>query len=416
MNNSATTIKPATYCRPLAKPRHWENDIALVGRAGPDRGGPWSLSDEFCFRPDLSTGHTPESIIVKSENLVALEALTTSMKKMVRCVYLDPPYNNQEVYRHYRDDHSHEEWLEATIKRLRAVQPFLAHNGSVWISIDDRAMHYLKVEADRVFGRDNFVSTIVWQQRTTRENRKVFSNNHEYLLVYAADACEFKKSRNLLPGTEALLSRYKNPDNDPRGPWQSVSANVQDGHATAAQFYEVIAPNGKCHRPPEGRCWAYSWDKMQREVKAGNIWFGKAGNGVPRIKNFLRDSKIGLTPETLWRADQAGTNDEAKKHMLKMFPDRAIFDTPKPEPLLARILHIATDPGDWVLDPYLGSGTTAAVAHKMGRRYVGIEQGDHAVTYCAERLQRVIDGESGGISTRVDWSGGGAFGFYERKN
>jgi adenine-specific DNA-methyltransferase len=416
MNNPVTIIEPATSCRQLAKPRHRENDNAFTDQEGPVPRGAWSLPEEFCFRPDLSTSEAPESIIVKSENLVALKALTTPMRKMVRCVYLDPPYNNQEVYRHYRDDHSHEEWLDATIERLRAVQPLLARNGSVWISIDDRAMHYLKVEADRVFGRDNFVSTIVWQQRTTRENRKVFSNNHEYLLVYAADAQEFKKSRNLLPGTETLLSRYKNPDNDPRGPWQSVSANVQDGHATAAQFYELIAPNGKRHRPPEGRCWVYSWSRMQAEIKAGNIWFGTTGNGVPRIKRFLKDSKVGLTPETLWRADEAGTNDEAKKHLLQMFPDRPIFDTPKPEPLLARILHIATDPGDWVLDPYLGSGTTAAVAHKMGRRYVGIEQGYHAVTYCAERLKLVIEGEPGGVSTHVAWSGGGAFGFYERKN
>ena len=245
---------------------------------------------------------------------------------------------------------------------------------------------------------------------------KVFSNNHEYVLVYAANAREFKRSRNLLPATDVLLSRYANPDHDPRGAWQSVSANAQDGHATTAQFYEITAPNGKRHRPPEGRCWGYSLEKMQAEVQAGNIWFGKTGNGVPRIKRFLRDSKVGLTPETLWRADEAGTNDGAKKHLLQMFPDQPVFDTPKPESLLARILHIATDPGDWVLDPYLGSGTTAAVAHKMGRRYVGVEQGDQAVTHCARRLRMVIDGETGGVSRQVGWSGGGAFGFYERKD
>jgi len=373
-----------------------------------------SLPSEFRFTPELSSGTSADSVILKSENLVALNALATSMKGRFRCIYLDPPYNNQEVYRHYRDDHSHEEWLDSILARLRAVRPLLAGNGSVWISIDDRAMHYLKVGADRVFGRENFVTTVVWQQRTTRENRKAFSNNHEYLLVYAADARQFRKSRNLLPAGEELLSRYRNPDKDRRGPWQSVSANVQDGHATAAQFYELVAPNGKRHRPPEGRCWIYTRQRMQTEIRAGNIWFGSNGNGVPRIKRFLRDSKVGLTPETLWRACDAGTNDEAKKHLLQIFPDQPIFDTPKPESLLARILDIATDPGDWVLDPYLGSGTTAAVAHKMGRPYIGVEQGEHAVTYCAKRLRLVIEGERGGVSPRVGWSGGGGFRFYER--
>lgn len=415
MNNLAMIAKqpPPRAVPKTRSPRAGRNSQATDEPHFSDTN--WSLPPEYLFRRDLSVGAPAESIILRSENLAALKTLAGSMRTKVRCVYLDPPYNNQEVYRHYRDDHSHEEWLDTTIKRLRALLPLLASNGSVWISIDDRAMHYLKVEADRIFGRDNFVSTIVWQQRTTRENRKVFSNNHEYLLVYAADAREFKSSRNFLPATEALLSRYKNPDNDPRGPWQSVSANVQDGHATASQFYELVAPNGTRHRPPEGRCWVYTRERMQAEIRAGNIWFGKLGVGVPRLKRFLQSSKAGLTPETIWRADEVGTNDDAKKHLIQMFPNLPVFDTPKPESLLARILHIATDPGDWVLDPYLGSGTTASVAHKMGRRYVGIEQGEHAETYCAERLRRVIDGEAGGVSPRVGWSGGGTFEFYERK-
>ena len=169
-------------------------------------------------------------------------------------------------------------------------------------------MHYLKVATDQVFGRHNFVSTIVWQQRTTRENRKVFSNNHEYLLVYAVDPRQFKAFRNPLPGSSEQFVRYKNPDSDPRGPWQSISANVQDGHATPAQHYEVVAPNGRIHRAPEGRCWGYTKPKMQKEIAAGNIWFGKDGTGVPRIKRFLNGHSIGLTPETLWTADQVGTS------------------------------------------------------------------------------------------------------------
>lgn len=414
--NQAVTTTELPLRPPLRKTRLRSRTAAgSVMSDAPSPVNGLALPSEFRFRADLSVGVRPESLVLKSENLGALEALSGPMTAKVRCVYLDPPYNNQEVYRHYRDNHSHEDWLEILSARLRALRPLLAPNGSVWISIDDRGMHYLKVEADRIFGRGNFVSTVVWQQRTTRENRKVFSNNHEYLLVYAADAREFKKSRNLLPATEALLSRYRNPDADPRGSWQSVSANVQDGHATASQFYELVAPNGKRHLPPEGRCWVYTKERMHAEIRAGNLWFGKTGNGVPRIKRFLQDSNTGLTPETLWRADEVGTNDDAKKHLLQMFPDQPIFDTPKPEPLLARILHIATDPGDWVLDPFLGSGTTAAVAHKMGRRYIGIEQGDHAVTYCARRLHKVVNGESGGASAQAGWTGGGSFGFYERR-
>lgn len=415
MTNAATTTEhPPLPLLPASRSRSRSTSAHTKSHQNPPEAA-FTLPAEYRFRSDLSAGVRAESMVLKSENLAAMKALAAPMNPKFRCVYLDPPYNNQEVYRHYRDNHTHEEWLEMIIARLRAVRPLLATNGSVWISIDDRAMHYLKVEADRIFGRDNFVSTVVWQQRTTRENRKVFSNNHEYLLVYAANIREFKKSRNLLPVTETLLQRYKNPDNDPRGLWQSVTANVQDGHAMASQFYELVAPNGNRHRPPEGRCWVYTKERMKAEIKAGNIWFGKNGNGVPRIKRFLQGSKAGLTPETLWCADEVGTNDDAKKHFLQLFPDQPVFDTPKPETLLGRILHIATDPGDWVLDPYLGSGTTAAVAHKMGRRYIGIEQGDHAMTYCARRLQQVVAGEAGGVSSQVGWTGGGTFGFYERK-
>lgn len=350
--------------------------------------------------------------LVQGENLRVLNALQSRYTGKVRCVYIDPPYNNQEQYQYYLDTRSHGVWLDMMVPRLQAIKPLLSTDGSLWISIDDREIHYLKVAADEVFGRENFVTTVVWQQRTSRENRKVFSNNHEYLLVYAIDIRKFRATRNLLPGGPALLTRYKNPDSDPRGPWQSVSANVQAGHATPSQFYDLIAPNGHVHRPPEGRCWVYTQEKMQREIAAGNIWFGKTGQGVPRIKRFLKSSRVGLTPETLWLARDVGTNDEAKKQLLKLFPDVGIFDTPKPERLIRRVLEIATEPGDLVLDAFLGSGTTSAVAHKLNRRYIGIEHGEHAVTYCAARLQHVVDGDATGISDDIRWKGGGGFDFY----
>jgi adenine-specific DNA-methyltransferase len=209
-----------------------------------------------------------------------------------------------------------------------------------------------------------------------------------------------------------VKDRYKNPDKDPRGSWQSVSANAQAGHATSSQFYTLIAPNGKRHEPPEGRCWLYTKEKMDVEISNGNIWFGKDGNGAPRIKKFLSDVTKGLTPETLWFADDVGTNDFAKKHLLSLFKEEGLFDTPKPEELIARVIHISTNPSDLVLDSFLGSGTTAAVAHKMGRRYIGIEMGEHAKTHCIPRLQKVIEGEQGGISESVNWQGGGGFSFY----
>lgn len=367
------------------------------------------------LRPEPPFGYGKSATgnaVIQGENLATLHLLRATLEESVRCIYIDPPYNNQERYRHYHDAQSHDEWLAAIVKRLYALRALLSVDGSLWVSIDDREVHYLKVAADQVFGRENFITTIVWQQRRSRENRKVFSNDHEYILVYAKSAPVFRTRRNLLPPGEELLKRYRNPDKDPRGPWQSISANVQDGHATKAQYYEIVAPNGKRHRPPKGRCWIYNEGRMREEVAAGNVWFGRDGSGVPRLKKFLDPSRVGLTPHTLWTSQEVGTNNDAKKHLLQLFPGEPVFDTPKPESLIARVLRIATDPGDLVLDAYLGSGTTVAVAHKMDRRYIGIESGDHAVTHCASRLRMVIDGEGGGISQEIGWKGGGGFEFF----
>ncbi len=381
--------------------------------------GAWSSPERrlraagFVRVPELAYGRRGTgNLIVQGDNTDVLKAITPAASGRIRCIYIDPPYNNREHYTHYRDALSHDTWLDDITSRLGYFAGLLREDGSLWISIDDREMHYLKVAADRVFGRRSFVTTIVWEQRTTRENRRAFSNNHEYLLVYARNPLAFRQSRNQLDFTSEARSRYKNPDNDPRGPWQSVSANVQDGHATAAQFYEVMSPSGRRHAPPKGRCWVYTKERMHEEIARNNFWFGRDGNGVPRRKVFLHDGGKGLTPHTLWQASEVGTSKSAKKHLLQMFPHESVFDTPKPEQLIHRILRIATNPGDSVLDAYLGSGTTAAVAHKMGRRYIGIERGDHATTHCVHRLRLVVDGESGGISDLVGWKGGGGFSFF----
>lgn len=366
----------------------------------------WSVSDKD--RADVSS-----NAIIHGDNLSVLTELSCIIPDQIKCCYIDPPYNNGETYTHYHDTLGHDRWLESVGKRIRLIHKLLRHDGCLWMSIDDTEVHYLKVLADSIFGRDNFVSTIVWEHRTSRENRREFSNNHEYLLVYAKNKKDFKKSINTLPLTDEVMARYKNPDNDKRGPWQSVSANVQDGHGTASQYYEIISPGGKRHTLPKGRCWCYSKPKMMQEIANNNIWFGKDGNAAPRLKKFLRDRKTGLVPETLWTAEDVGTTSSAKKHLLDLFPDNALFDTPKPETLIHKLISISTNPHDLILDAYLGSGTTAAVAHKTGRRYIGIENGEHIKTHCVNRLKQVVNGEKGGITSLVQWNGGGRFDFYQ---
>jgi adenine-specific DNA-methyltransferase len=289
--------------------------------------------------PHLSYGDpNAGNALIHGDNRAVLRSIGGDLTGAVRCIYMDPPYNNSERYTHYDDRDDHASWLEARAATLEAVAPLLRDDGSLWISIDDAQVHYLKVLADRILGRDAFVTTVVWEHRTTRENRRVFSNNHEYVLVYAKDPERFKATRNPVPASPEILARYRNPDGDPRGPWQSVSLNAQAGHGTPAQFYEVVAPNGRRHRPPKARCWIYDEARMRRAIADGEVWFGADGNGVPRLKRFLSDAPAGMTPPTLWTSTFAGTTASAKREALRLLPDSPVFDTPKPEALLARIL------------------------------------------------------------------------------
>lgn len=362
---------------------------------------------------ELSRGKKASgSALIEGENLAILNALLPRFSESVRCCYIDPPYNNQERHYHYADRRTHGTWLEGITARIELIAKLLRDDGSIWISIDDREVHYLKVACDSIFDRKNFVTTIVWQQRTTRENRKVFSNNHEYILVYAKNLRRFNSTRNCLALSPQVLERYKNPDGDVRGSWQSVSAHAQGGHATPDQFYNLVSPSGKIHVPPVGRAWIYTMKKMQQEIEAGNIWFGKNGDNVPRVKRFLSQATSGLTPHTLWLAEEVGTNDFAKKQLIKLFPNDEVFDTPKPESLIYRILEIATSAGDLMLDAYLGSGTTAAVAHKCGRRFIGMDEGEYAMSLSAKRLSLVVDGDESGVSSEVGWKGGGGFDYF----
>ncbi len=299
-------------------------------------------------------------------------------------------------------------------ERLDLLSRLLTSDGSIWITIDDNESHYLKVLCDEIFGRQNFVANMIWEKRKSRENRRVFSFNHDHILVYGKCKAEFESQRNPLAMNAEVLARYRNPDNDPRGPWQSVSANAQAGHATQSQFYKLRLPSGRLIDPPKGRCWLLTADRMKEEIAAGNVWFGEGGDNAPRIKKFLNEGEDkGLTPETIWPASEVGTNDDAKKHLMGLLVEQAVFDNPKPEDLLSRVIHIASRTGELVLDSFGGSGTTAAVSHKMGRRWIMIELGDHAHTHIMPRMKKVIDDDDpGGVTEAAGWKGGGGFRYY----
>ena len=270
-------------------------------------------------------------------------------------------------------------------------------------------MHYLKVIMDEVFGRRNFVANVVWQKRTSPDFRAVLGDGHENVLVCSKNASLFREKANLLPLSENQKKEYRNPDNDPRGSWVSRDFSAQGYRPN--QMYKIVTPSGAEYYPPEGSCWKNVEAVFLHQVEEGRFWFGKDGKGVPRRKNYLSEAK-GRQSWTWWSNEEVGHNQEAKKEVNTLFGAADTFDTPKPERLIQRILHIATNPGDLVLDSFLGSGTTAAVAHKMGRRYIGIEMGEHAVSHCVPRLRKVIEGEQGGISKSVNWQGGDGFRFY----
>ncbi|MGD0789528.1 MAG: site-specific DNA-methyltransferase, partial [Terracidiphilus sp.] len=235
---------------------------------------------------------------------------------------------------------------------------------------------------------------------------------HEYVLVYAKDPGDFKITRGLLPINAEQAKVYKNSTGDPKGPWRTIPITAQAGHATPSQFYTIVGPTGKRFDPPPGNCWRYSRPAYEKLLAEGRIYFGKDGNAQPTTIRYLSEVE-GVVPWTWWPHDEVGNTDEAKKETLSLIPGGTVFDTPKPERLLDRILHIATRPGDLILDSFAGSGTAGAVAHKKGRRWIMVELGDHCHTHIIPRLKKVIDGEDdGGITNTVGWKGGGGFRYF----
>ncbi len=381
---------------------HWltrDEDLRTASRV------PYRLLEEA---PDLSAGEPDTSnMLIQGDNLEALKALLPFYTGRVKCIYIDPPYNTHSAFEHYDDSLEHTQWLAMMWPRLELLRELLTDEGSIWINIDDDEGHYLKIIADEIYGRRNFIVNCLWQKRTSPDGRINMGDAHDHIFVYGNQTT--RDSFNNLVLTEEQRSLYKNPDNDSRGPWVSTDFTAQGYRPN--QMYEIVTPAGVRYPPPEGRCWANVEENFTRLRNQGRIWFGKDGSSRPRVKNYLSEAE-GVKSWSWWANREVGHNQEAKKEINALFGALNAFDTPKPERLIQRILHIATNPGDLVLDSFLGSGTTAAVAHKMGRRYIGIEMGEHAVTHCVPRLRKVIGGEQGGISKSVGWQGGGGFRFY----
>ena len=350
--------------------------------------------------------------LIFGDNLLALKALEAEFAGKVKCVFIDPPYNTGSAFTHYDDGLEHSIWLSMMRDRLEIIRKLLSEDGSLWISIDDNEAHYLKVMCDEIFGRINFVANVVWQKRTSPDNRLRIGDAHDSILVYGKNSLICKNTFNQLPISDTRTKDFKNPDNDPRGSWASTDFTGMTGHATPSQFYTIISPSGMEFPPPEGRCWAISEDNFKKLIVDNRVWFGKNGTSKPRLKRFISELE-GQNSWTWWTNNEVGHNQESKKEMLVLFGGNNLFDTPKPERLLQRIMQIATNPGDLVLDSFAGSGTTGAVAHKMGRRWIQIELGEHCHTHIIPRLQKVIDGaDKGGITEAVNWQGGGGFRYY----
>lgn len=346
--------------------------------------------------------------LIFGDNLLALKALEAEFAGKVKCVFIDPPYNTGSAFQHYDDGLEHSIWLSLMRDRLEILGRLLSDEGSLWITIDDNEAHYLKVLCDEVFGRACFVANVLWQKRTSPEARLDLGPAHDHVLVYGRTAGNIRF--NKLSLTEEQARNFKNPDNDPRGPWASTDFSAQGWRPN--QMYILATPGGAKYEPPPGRCWANIESEFKRLCQDGRVWFGKDGRSRPRVKNYLNEA-TGVSVWTWWPNSEVGHNQEAKKEINRLFGADDAFVTPKPERLLKRVIEIATNPGDLVLDSFAGSGTTGAVAHKMGRRWIMVELGEHCHTHIIPRLRKVIDGEEpGGITKAVDWKGGGGFRYY----
>ncbi len=358
-------------------------------------------------------GDVFSNLLIRGDNLLALKALEADFSGKVKCVFIDPPYNTGSAFEHYDDGLEHSIWLGVMRDRLEVIRNLLSPDGSLWVTLDDNEAHYFKVMADEVFGRGSFVTTCIWENFYGRSNAAAISPSHNYVLVYSPLGNQFKYHRNLLPRDEKSSSKYSNPDNDLRGPWRLgpifAAEERHDG-----LMYTITTPSGRQVRPPKGSHWRMTEPDFWKMVDDGRILFGRSGDNNPAVKLYLSEVQDGMVPRTWWPHSEVGHSQEAKREIQALFPGVLPFDTPKPERLIERIITIATNPGDLVLDSFAGSGTTGAVAHKMGRRWIMVELGDHCETHIVPRLKKVVDGrDPGGITEAVGWAGGGGFRYFK---
>jgi adenine-specific DNA-methyltransferase len=367
------------------------DDVATVGEVGPERA-----RDNLLIRGDALNA---------LRSLARLPEFAREYLGKVKLAYLDPPFNTQQSFLQYDDALEHSVWLTMIRDRLLQIRDLLTPDGTVWLHLDDSEVHRARCVLDEVFGTDWFIGTVIWNKADTlRNDARRFSVSHDYLLVYGAPGWQARR----LPRTTAMDDVYRNPDNDPRGPW--LAGTLISPHYRTSGDFEVVTPGGALHRAPTGTTWRVPRQTFDRLLHENRIWFGRDGRGTPQQKLFLADARDRVV-DTIWDVKEVGGNRQSKAEIKKLFPDVAPFDTPKPERLLQRVIHVSTEPGDVVLDPFLGSSTTTAVAHKMGRRWVGIERDAATIeTYALPRLTKVIRGaDPGGITGDVGWSGGGGF-------
>jgi adenine-specific DNA-methyltransferase len=391
--------------------------------------------------PSLACGDPGSgNLIVQGDNLIALKALLPCYAGQVKCIYIDPPYNTGNENWVYNDNVNspvirdwlgktvggegetldrHDRWLCMMYPRLLLLKRFLNQDGSIWISMDDSEIALLRIIMDEIFGRERFVACNVWQKRYSRENREAIGDVHEYLLVYAMDAERFKRARNRVPLTEEQAKIYKNPNKDPRGRWRGIPMTAQGWRPN--QMYEIVTPTGDVHRPPEGRCWSLIESEFKKLRDEGRIYYGKDRRSQPNIIRYL-DEVDGFVPWTWWPHEEVGHTDEAKKEIQGLFDTQTAFDTPKPTRLLERVLQIATNAGDLVLDSFAGSGTTGHAVLKLNqsepekepRHFILIEMEPRiAREVTVERVRRAAEGytkhKNGGGVEGV----GGSFRFCE---
>lgn len=350
-----------------------------------------------------------DNLVLKGNNLLALHSLKNKYAGKIKMIYIDPPYNTGNDSFHYNDRFNHSTWLTFMFNRVEIAKELLIDSGSLWINIDDDESHYLKIICDEIFGRSNFVTNIVWKKKYSPQNdARYFSDMHDHILVYTKNKEEFVV--NGLPRSQEMNARYTNRDNDPRGPWKPGDFSVRT--YSQANDYEIVTPSGRIITPPRSRCWRSSEETFKKMVNENRIWFGEKGDSVPQVKRFLSDVKQTVTPQSIWDYSEVGHNQDARKQILELNLE-SDFVTPKPEKLIHRILHIGSNQNDIVLDFFMGSATTQAVAMKMNRRFIGIEQMDYINTVSVPRLQKVMEGEQGGISKDVNWQGGGSFVYAE---